>query len=113
MTITLPDDMREELEQGAKAEGFATVDDYVFVMYLRARHMYGPEAGGLLGDYEHGLAEDTDTPERVAARRDRLNRLIQEGLDSGPAIPVTPEFWAEMRRRLEERMAAKGTGEPR
>lgn len=103
MTITLPDDLRDELEQGAKAEGYATVDEYVLAMYLRARLTGNP-----LEDFDFGLADWTDTPERVAARRERLNQLIQEGLDSGPAIPVTPEFWEDMRRRLEERMAARG-----
>lgn len=107
MTITLPDELRAELEAGAKAEGFATVDQYVHVMYIRAAQMYGPD-GGVLGDFDYGLADWTDTPERVAARRERLNQLLQEGLDSGPAVEATPEFWAEMRRRLEDRMAARG-----
>lgn len=109
MTITLPDDMREELEQEAKTAGFATVDEYILVMYLRAKHSWGPNGEDLLGDFEYGLADGTDSPERVAARRERLNQLIQEGLDSGPAVEATPEFWADMRRRLEERLAAKGT----
>jgi Arc/MetJ-type ribon-helix-helix transcriptional regulator len=34
------------------------------------------------------------------ARRDHLNALIDEGFESGPAIPVTEEFWAERRRKL-------------
>ncbi len=38
MTITLPDEMRGELEREAKAEGFATVDEYVLIMYLRETH---------------------------------------------------------------------------
>jgi hypothetical protein len=108
MTITLPDEFREELEQGAKAAGFATVDEYVLVMYLRANHAFGPCGEHLTGDYDLGLADGTDTPERVAARRERLNQLIQEGLDSGPAIPVTPEFWEDLRRRVEAKVAAKG-----
>jgi Arc/MetJ-type ribon-helix-helix transcriptional regulator len=109
MTITLPDELKAELEQGAKAEGFASVDEYVLIMYLRARHVYEPNGAGPLDDFEFGLADDTDSPERVAKRRERLNQLLQEGLDSGPPIPVTPEFWKEMRRRLEERVATKGT----
>jgi hypothetical protein len=108
MTITLPDGLRDELEQGAKAEGFATVDEYVLIMYLRARHLYEPGGAGPLDDFDFGLVDGTDSPERVAKRRERLNQLLQEGLESGPPIPVTPEFWADMRRRLEERLAAKG-----
>jgi antitoxin ParD1/3/4 len=107
MTITLPDELKGELEQGAKAGGFASVDEYVLIMYLRARHVYEPDGTGPMSDFDYGLADDTDTPERVARRRERLNQLLQEGLDSGPPIPVTPQFWEDMRRRLEERMAAK------
>lgn len=107
MTITLPDDLKDELERGAKAEGFATVDEYVHIMYIRARQMFDPEDGGPLADFDFGLAPGTDAPERVAARRERLNQMLEEGLNSGPTIPVTPAFWDEMRRRLEERMAAK------
>ena len=108
MTITLPDELRDELELGAKAGGFATVDEYVFIMYLRARHTYGENGEGPMSDFDFGLPDDTDSPERVAKRRAHLNQLLQEGLDSGPPIPATPEFWDDMRRRLEERMAAKG-----
>src|SRR6187551_1404177 len=109
MTITLPDEMRDELERGAKAEGFATVDEYVLIMYLRARHVYEPNGAGPLDDFDFGLADGTDSPERVAKRRERLNQLLQEGLDSGSAVEATPVFWTDMRRKLEERLAAKGT----
>jgi antitoxin ParD1/3/4 len=30
--------------------------------------------------------------------------LLLEVLDSGPPIPVTPEYWEEKRRRLAERL---------
>jgi hypothetical protein len=109
MTITLPDDMREELEEGAKTEGFASVDEFVKIMYLRAKHHHGVGQNNFLGDFDYGLSEEMDSPERVAKRRERLNQLIQEGLDSGPPITITPGFWEDMRRRLEERIAAKGT----
>lgn len=34
---------------------------------------------------------------------DRLEELLIEGLDSGDPIEVTPEFWAEHKRRFLER----------
>jgi hypothetical protein len=109
MTITLPDEARKEIEAEAAAEGFATVDEYIWIMYLRAKHSHGPAGENFLGDYDLGLTEEMDSPERVAQRRENLERLLQEGLDSGPPIPVTPEFWEDMRRRVEEKLAAKGT----
>jgi hypothetical protein len=108
MTITLPEELREELTEGAKAAGVASLDEYVLRMYLRARHAFGPSGDGIMDDFEFGLADGTDTPERLAVRRERLNQLIQEGLDSGPPIRVTPQFWEDMRQRLEDRMAARG-----
>ncbi|MEM1012901.1 MAG: hypothetical protein AAGI46_11860 [Planctomycetota bacterium] len=34
----------------------------------------------------------------------RFNDLIAEGDDSGPAIPVTDEYWAQEERHMEEQM---------
>jgi integrase len=35
---------------------------------------------------------------------ERIDTLLLEGLDSGPPIPVTPEYWEEKKRRLTERL---------
>jgi hypothetical protein len=35
--------------------------------------------------------------------RASLEADLLRGLESGPAIPVTPEFWAELRTEFEER----------
>jgi hypothetical protein len=44
---------------------------------------------------------------KVDDARAELERLVQEGIDSGPGIEVTPQFWedirAEVRRRAKER----------
>lgn len=37
----------------------------------------------------------------------RLEKLVQEGLNSGTSIPVTPQFWEEMWARFEARRAAR------
>lgn len=41
--------------------------------------------------------------DRLTQARDELERLIQEGIDSGPAIEVTDEFWETLRQRLVDR----------
>ena len=33
----------------------------------------------------------------------RLDALLQEGLDSGPATPMTAEDWSEIRREVKRR----------
>ncbi len=108
MTITLPDEIKADLEAEAKAEGFSTVDEYVYIMYVRAKLNYGPQGENYMADHSLGIADDTDTPERVAANRERLRALIREGIESGPATPMTPDDWADLRRRLDERLAARG-----
>jgi hypothetical protein len=37
---------------------------------------------------------------KVDEARAELDRLVLEGVDSGPAIEATPEFWAELRAEL-------------
>ncbi|VTU02301.1 addiction module antidote cc2985 family : Putative addiction module antidote protein, CC2985 family OS=Cylindrospermum stagnale PCC 7417 GN=Cylst_3464 PE=4 SV=1 [Gemmataceae bacterium] len=88
MTITLPDEMREQLERDAKAGGFASVDEYV--------------AGVLRAD---GFEDDSDAngapiPHelRVTSRAD-LEAKIFEGLNSGPPVEATPELWESLRQR--------------
>ena len=34
-------------------------------------------------------------------------REIQKGLDSGPPIPVTPEFWEKLREEARQRREAR------
>jgi hypothetical protein len=48
------------------------------------------------------LAEGRDEEARV-----ELVHLLQEGVDSGPGIPVTPEFWTELRTELHERAKSR------
>jgi hypothetical protein len=36
--------------------------------------------------------------------RDKVEALIQEGLDSGEPTPMTKDDWARLRRELEERL---------
>ena len=42
--------------------------------------------------------------------QDRLEELLMEGLNSGEAKPITPQFWEDLRRRGLERL---GNTEPR
>lgn len=96
MTITLPDDMRETLERAARAAGFASVDDYV--------------AHVLRWDDADDLSDELPPPSPGASyvvnSREELEQKILDGLSSEESIPSTPEFWADMRRTVAERVAA-------
>jgi antitoxin ParD1/3/4 len=64
MNISLPDDMKAFVEDEAAKKGFGTVSEYV-----RA----------IIRDVQERQVE-----------RERLDAFLIEGLDSGPATPLTP-----------------------
>jgi antitoxin ParD1/3/4 len=84
LNLTLPDDMQAFVEAEAARRGFDTVD-----AYLRA------------------VIRDAQEQE---ARRSRVDALLLEGLDSGPATPLVDSDWDDIIRRLEERHAARQGG---
>ena len=52
---------------------------------------------------------EVETDDEMRARKEReLAALLQEGLDSGPAQPLTRELWAEMLGRVDEKARKKG-----
>jgi hypothetical protein len=55
-----------------------------------------PKDHKLLGWTVDALLEEG----KVEEARAELERLVLEGVDSGPAIEATPEFWAELRAEL-------------
>lgn len=80
MNISLPESMKTFVEEQVVAGGYGTTSEY-----LRAL-----------------IREDQKTKARA-----RLATLLQEGIDSGPATPMTAEDWEEMRREFDKR---HGTG---
>ena len=76
MNISLPDAMKAFVEQQVQSGGFGTVSEYVRDLVRR------------------------DQKERA---QDRLEALLLEGLEGGPGEPVTPEFWNNLRREIQER----------
>jgi antitoxin ParD1/3/4 len=94
MTITLPDEYRSTVEAKARAAGFVSVHEYVLQLIL---------------DEEEGDVPDAlPVPEELIVKdRADLEAKILEGLNSGPPIRVTPQFWEDFRQRVEERAAAR------
>lgn len=72
MNISLPDDMKAFVERQANARGFGTVSEYVRSIIREVQ-------------------------ERQAAR-ERVDALLIEGLESGPATPFTKADWERIRR---------------
>jgi Arc/MetJ-type ribon-helix-helix transcriptional regulator len=100
MTITLPDEMRDRIESLMKRGSFPTAADLIVHLIEEA------ETDAFFDDIP-GL------PELTPRNREELERMLEEGMNSGPVIEATPEFWAERRRRIEERVALRrAAGDP-
>jgi antitoxin ParD1/3/4 len=77
MNIALPDSMKHFVQDRVSEGGYSSVSEYVREL-IRADQRRRAE--------------------------ERIDALLLEGLDSGPPIPVTPEYWEEKKRRLTERL---------
>lgn len=73
LLIELPDDVIAFLEQRAAAAGYDSAGTYLAAVALE-------ELGATVGTL------------------DELHARLQEGVDSGPAVPMTAEDWDSIRR---------------
>jgi toxin ParE1/3/4 len=76
LNVSLPGDFKPFLDAEAAARGFDSVDDYVCFLVTDAM---------------------------LRKHRDRVEKLILEGLNSGEPIEVTPEFWEKFSREVDEK----------
>ena len=81
ITISLPESMWGFIDEQVAQGGYGTASDY-----LRAL-----------------VRED-----QKRKARERLEGLLLEGLESGPATEMTDDDWQEMRRRFERRHPSLG-----
>ena len=76
LNISLPQSLKDYVEEQVKAAGFSTPSEYV-----RA----------LVREDQKRRAEE------------KLEALLFEGINSGEPIEITPEYWRKKRRQLVER----------
>jgi antitoxin ParD1/3/4 len=77
LNISLPEPLRRFVDEKVKSGGYGTVSEYISELVRQAQ-----------------MAEED---------QERLEAALLEGLDSGPGIEVSPEFWKELRAELAER----------
>ncbi len=73
MNISLPDSMRMFIEQKITQGGYSTASEYIRQL----------------------VRED-----QKRAAQERLEALLMEGIESGPSIEITPEYWAQKKAKL-------------
>ena len=77
LTVSLSNDLKGFIEERTAKHGFDTAEEYIeFLLRM----------------------------EILRLDRDKVEALIQEGLDSGEPTPMTKDDWARLRRELEERL---------
>lgn len=79
MNISLPESMKEFIDEQVQKEGYGTASEYV---------------------------RDLIRLEQRRQAEERLYELLRAGLDS-PRTEVTDEFWAQIRQEVEERFAKR------
>ena len=77
LNISLPDTMREFIDQQLKSKGYSTPSEYI-------RHL---------------IRQEQEKEEQK-----RLETLLLEGLDSGTPIEMTEKWWENKRKELINRL---------
>lgn len=80
LIVELPEDLRQFLEVEASERGLETAEAALVALARREQRR------------------------RAEAH---LEALLVEGLESGPAVPITPDFWADIRLEVRERLASE------
>ena len=80
LNISLPEPMRAFIEAQTRTGGYSTASEYV-----------------------RSLVRDDQ--KRKAG--ERLEAMLLEGLESGEARKLSPEDWEQVRRQVQERLAAR------
>ncbi len=75
LTVPLPDPLRNFVEEQTASGGYTSQGEYVLALIQEAQRR----------------------------EQEQLEMLLLEGLDSGPGIEVTPEYWQRKRAQLLER----------
>ena len=106
-TISLPDSLHIAAEEMAAQAGFASAEEYIADLVRRDVEQNPQEPSAPLRQIVEEAASRTLTDAEWERYNRRLESLLIEGLDSGPATPMVAEDWAELHRRVEARLARK------
>lgn len=80
MNISLPDPMKDFVESQAAKEGFGTVSEYMRALIREVQKKHAKQA---------------------------LEAKLKEGLESGPATPMTKKDWDSIMREVHQRHTAR------
>jgi antitoxin ParD1/3/4 len=74
--VQLPEAAQSFIDEQVAAGGFVSASDFIVNLVELARHQ---------------------------AARERLEKLLMEGIDSGPGVEATPEYWRKKKEELTQK----------
>lgn len=77
MNVSLPDTMRDYIEQQVKAGGYGSVSEYI---------------------------RDLIRQDQKRKTKEHLETLLLEGLDSGATTPMSDRDWTEIRQAVQDKL---------
>jgi hypothetical protein len=80
MTITFPEGVAERIENLARAQGYSSAAEYLM---------------DLVAEAEAETAQRSGPPGMSPRNRAELDAMLEAGMNSGPPIRATPEFWEQ------------------
>lgn len=103
-TISLSEPLHLAAEEMASRGGFTSAEQYIAELVRRDVEQNPPEPSPPLRQ----LVEESASRKLTDAEWERYNRrletLLLEGLDSGPATEMNAENWSALHRRVEARL---------
>lgn len=101
--VTLDDEQKAWLDEQVAKGRFPDAATGLRVLLERMRQSSEED---LLEDF---LGNPVNEEERRQALA-RLEKLLDEGVASGPPIPLTPQVWAEIHQEVERRLRQREAG---
>lgn len=77
MNVSLPDTMRDYIEQQVKAGGYGSVSEYI---------------------------RDLIRQDQKRKAKEHLETLLLEGIESGTATPMSDQDWTEIRQAVRDKL---------
>ena len=86
VTVRLPPHLKNFVDAEVSARNYASAGEYISLLVQKAH---------------------------LVKNRERVEELLLEGLDSGPATPMTAQDWEDIRQEIRERLAKDKKRKPK
>jgi antitoxin ParD1/3/4 len=103
-TISLPDPLHAAAEHLAARGGFDSTEQYIADLVRRDIEQNPPEPSPPLREIVEAASGRTLTDAQWERTTRKIESLLMEGLDSGPATEMTAKEWESIRQEVQRRL---------